>query len=45
MEAVEPVDCGFEVEFATRDLELLHQIGRPGEENLAAILDQGQADS
>ena len=25
-----------EVEFAARDLELLHQIGRPGEENLPA---------
>ncbi len=43
VEAVEPVNCGFEVEFAARDLELLHQIGSPGEENLPAILDQGQA--
>jgi hypothetical protein len=42
VEAVEPVNCGFEVEFAARDLgELLHQIGSPGEENLPAILDQG----
>src|SRR5439155_11139049 len=44
VEAVEPVDCGFEVKLAARDLELLHQIGRPSEENLPAVLDQGQAD-
>jgi hypothetical protein len=40
VEAVEPIDCGFEVEFAARDLELLHQIGRAGEENLPSLLDE-----
>ena len=32
VEPVEPVDRGLEDQFATRDLELLHQIGRSREE-------------
>jgi hypothetical protein len=44
LEAVEPADCGFKIEFEARDLELLYEIDGPGEENLPAILDQGQAD-
>ena len=31
METIEPVNCGFEPEFATRDLEFLHQVGGSGE--------------
>lgn len=38
MEAVEPADCGFKIEFEARDLELLYEIDGPGEENLPAIL-------
>jgi hypothetical protein len=42
VEAVESVDCGFEVEFASRDMELSHQIGGPEEKNLPAVLDQAK---
>lgn len=44
MKAVEPVDCGLEVGFVTRDLELLDQVRRPGEENLpSCVCDLGLA--
>lgn len=44
VKAVEPVDCGLEVEFVARDLELLDQVRRPGEENLpSCVCDLGLA--
>jgi hypothetical protein len=42
VEAVEPINYGFEVEFAARELELLHRIGDPGEANLSAVLDKAR---
>jgi hypothetical protein len=45
VKAVEPVDCGLGVEFVARDLELLDQVRRPGEENLPSrVCDLGLAE-
>ena len=44
VEAVEPVEGGFEGEFAAGDLELLDEIGGPGEQDLPAVLDKSEAD-
>ena len=43
--AVEPIDGGFEAEFAAGDLELLDEVRRPGEEHAPAVLYQGEADA
>ena len=44
VEAVEPVDGGFEGELAAGDLELLDEVGGAGEEDAPAVLDEGEAD-
>ena len=44
VEAVEPVDGGFEGELAAGNLELLDEVGGSGEEDLPAVLDEGEAD-
>src|ERR1039457_2498735 len=44
MKAVEPVDGGFEREFAASDLQSLNQIRGSGEQNAEAIFHQRQAD-
>jgi len=44
VEAVEAVEGGFEGELAAGDLELLDEIGGPREEDLPAVLDQGEAE-
>src|SRR3954451_7731040 len=44
VEAVEPVEGGFEGELAAGDLELLDEIGGPREEDLPAVLDEREAD-
>jgi hypothetical protein len=44
METIEPVDGGFQAEFAARDLEFLHQVGGAGEQHAPAVLDQCQPD-
>ena len=44
VEAIEPIDGGLEIELATRDLELLDEVGGAGEEHAPSVLDQGEAD-
>ena len=44
MEAIEPVDGGFETEFTARDLELLDEVGGAGEHDPPAVLDESKAD-
>ncbi len=44
MKAVEPIDGGFEREFAARDLQPLNQIRGAGEQNAEAVFHQRQAD-
>lgn len=44
IEAVEPGDGRLESGFAACDLQLLDEVGRPGEEHLVARLDERQAD-
>ena len=45
VEAVEPVDGGFEVEFAARDLELLDEVGGAGEQDACQPFSiEGEAD-
>ncbi|MGY3239988.1 hypothetical protein ACVMAJ_006878 [Bradyrhizobium sp. USDA 4448] len=44
IEAIETIDGRLEVELASRQLELLHEIGGPGEEDAPSVLDEGQAD-
>ena len=44
VEAVEPVDGGFERQFAAGDLKLLDEVGGAGEEHAPAVLDEGEAD-
>jgi hypothetical protein len=44
IEAIETIDGRLEVELASRQLELLHEIGGPSEEDAPSVLDQGQAD-
>lgn len=41
---VELVDRGLEGEVTSRDLQLLDEIGRPGEENAPAVFDERQAE-
>lgn len=43
--SVELVDGGFKLQLPSGDLELLDEIGGPGEQHPPAVLDQGQADS
>ena len=42
MEAVEPVDGGLEGEFAAGDLQLLDEVGGPGEQDPCSVVDQGR---
>ena len=42
VEAIEPVDGGFEGEFAARDLQPLDEIGGAGEQDTPAILDKAK---
>ena len=42
---VEFVDGGFELQFPAGNLELLHEIGGPGEQDPLSVLDQRKADS
>src|SRR5512132_497142 len=44
VEAVEPVDGGLEGEFAAGDLELLDEVGGPGEQDPRSVVNQGEAD-
>ena len=44
VEAVEPIDGGFECEFTAGDLEFLDEVGGPGEEDFPAVLDEREAD-
>src|SRR5512134_3939851 len=44
VEAVETVNGGLEGEFAAGDLELLDEVGGPGEQDPPSVLDQGEAD-
>lgn len=44
IELVELCDGGFELELPPRDLKLLDEIGRAGEQHAPAVLDQGEAD-
>jgi hypothetical protein len=39
------VDGGLEGEFAAGDLELLDEVGGPGEQDPRSVLDQGEADA
>ena len=42
--AVELGDGAFQAEFASRDLQALHQIGGAGEEHAPAVLDQSKSE-
>lgn len=42
---VELVDGGFKLQLPSGDLEVVHEIGGPGEQDPPSVLDQGQADS
>src|SRR5512132_3018623 len=44
VEALEPVDGGLEGEFAAGDLELLDEVGGPGEQDPRSVVNQGEAD-
>ncbi len=44
MEAVEPIDGGFETELPARDLKLLNEIGGASEHDPPPVLDEGEAD-
>ena len=44
VEAIEPVDGGFEAEFAARHLEFLDEIGSASEHEPPAALDEGEPD-
>src|SRR5512134_3519416 len=43
VEAVEPVDGGLEGEFAAGDLQLLDEVGGPGEQDPCSVVDHGKA--
>src|SRR6476660_8149874 len=44
IELVELCDGGFELELTPRDLKLLDEVGRAGEQHTPAVLDQRKAD-